>query len=189
MGRMLAALGSGIVFGMGLAIAEMTNPAKVQNFLDFLGTWDPSLALVMGAALATTGLAFPAILRRRAPLIAGAFSLPTLADIDPALVMGAAIFGVGWGLGGFCPGPALAGLLQGVGGVYVFVAAMLLGMLLHRAVVEPLRARATELPARAPGRGQAPGPQSSSRAQGARVSFSRLPRSRSAVRIPSSITG
>ena len=189
MGPMLAALGSGIVFGMGLAIAEMTNPAKVQNFLDFLGTWDPSLALVMGAALATTGLAFPAILRRHAPLITRAFAVPTRANIDPALVAGAAIFGVGWGLAGFCPGPALAGLLQGVDGVYVFVAAMLLGMLLHRAVFEPLRVRAAELPARAPGRSQAPGPQSRSRAQGAGVSSSRLPRSRSAVRMPSSITG
>jgi uncharacterized membrane protein YedE/YeeE len=189
MGPVLAALSSGIVFGMGLAIAEMTNPAKVQNFLDFLGSWDPSLALVMGSALITAGLAFPAILRRRAPLVARAFAVPTRAEIDPRLVAGAAIFGVGWGLAGFCPGPALAGLLQGVAGVYVFVAAMLLGMLLHRAVFEPLRARAAAFPAQEPRRSQAPGPQSSSRAQGARVSSSRLPRSRSAVRIPSSITG
>jgi uncharacterized membrane protein YedE/YeeE len=145
MRRMLAALGSGIVFGMGLAIAEMTNPAKVQNFLDFLGTWDPSLALVMGAALVTAGLAFPAILRRRAPLFARDFSLPTRADIDLPLVAGAAIFGAGWGLAGFCPGPALAGLLQGVAGVYVFVAAMLLGMLLHRAGSQALRVRRSRL--------------------------------------------
>ena len=162
---------------------------KYKRFVDVTGGWDPSLALVMGAALATAGLAFPAILRRRAPLFARAFALPTRADIDTRLVAGAAIFGVGWGLGGFCPGPALAGLLQGVGGVYVFVAAMLLGMLLHRAVVEPLRARAADFPAREPRRSQAPGPQSRSRAQGAGVSSSRLPRSRSAVRMPSSITG
>jgi uncharacterized membrane protein YedE/YeeE len=127
----LAALAAGVVFGAGLALADMTNPAKVQNFLDVLGAWDPSLAFVMGTALATSALGYRVARRRGAPLLASVFSLPDRSDPDPRLVAGAALFGVGWGLGGLCPGPALAGLLQGVPQFYVFVAAMLVGMWLH----------------------------------------------------------
>jgi uncharacterized membrane protein YedE/YeeE len=117
----------------------MTNPAKVQNFLDFLGTWDPSLALVMGGALAVSALGYRIARRRGSPLLATRFSIPTRRELDPELLSGAALFGVGWGIGGFCPGPALAGLLQGAAGVYVFVAAMLGGIALHRWVYTPLR--------------------------------------------------
>ena len=127
----LAALAAGVVFGAGLALADMTNPAKIQNFLDVLGAWDPSLAFVMGTALATSALGYRVARRRGAPLLASVFSLPDRSDPDPRLVAGAALFGVGWGLGGLCPGPALAGLLQGVPQFYVFVAAMLVGMWLH----------------------------------------------------------
>jgi uncharacterized membrane protein YedE/YeeE len=125
------ALAAGVVFGAGLALADMTNPAKVQNFLDVLGSWDPSLAFVMGTALVTSALGYRVARRRGAPLLAAAFMLPDRTDLDAKLVAGAALFGVGWGLGGFCPGPALAGVLQGVPQVFVFVAAMLLGMWLH----------------------------------------------------------
>jgi uncharacterized membrane protein YedE/YeeE len=127
----LAALAAGVVFGAGLALADMTNPAKVQNFLDVLGAWDASLAFVMGTALVTSALGYRVARRRGAPLLASAFALPERSDLDLRLVAGAALFGVGWGLGGLCPGPALAGLLQGVPQLYVFVAAMLAGMALH----------------------------------------------------------
>jgi uncharacterized membrane protein YedE/YeeE len=135
----LAAIGSGLVFGAGLALSDMTNPAKVQNFLDLVGTWDPSLALVMGGALAVSALGYRIARRRGSPLLATRFSIPTRRELDPELLAGAAIFGVGWGIGGLCPGPALAGLLQGVAGVTIFVAAMLGGIALHRWVYAPLR--------------------------------------------------
>ena len=137
--RLLAASLSGFVFGAGLAVADMTNPAKVQNFLDFLGSWDPSLAFVMGVGLAVAAVGFAVARRRPAPLFAETFELPTRRDIDAELLGGAALFGVGWGLAGFCPGPALAALLQGVAAVYAFVAAMLAGIALHRLVYLPLR--------------------------------------------------
>jgi uncharacterized membrane protein YedE/YeeE len=135
----LAAIGSGLVFGAGLALSGMMNPAKVQNFLDLLGTWDPSLALVMGGALAVSALGYRIARRRGSPLLATRFSIPTRRELDLELLAGAALFGVGWGIGGFCPGPALAGLLQGVAGVTIFVAAMLGGIALHRWVYTPLR--------------------------------------------------
>ena len=141
MRMLLAAVAAGFVFGAGLALSDMTNPAKVQNFLDLFGSWDPSLALVMGGALAVSALGYQIARRRGAPLLASAFSLPSRRDLDPELLTGAAIFGIGWGLGGFCPGPALAGLFQGVTGVYVFVAAMLAGIVLHQVVYTPLRTR------------------------------------------------
>ena len=144
--RLLAASLAGFVFGAGLAAADMTNPAKVQNFLDFLGSWDPSLAFVMGVALAVAAAGFAAARRRQAPLFAEAFELPTRRKIDAELLGGAALFGVGWGLAGFCPGPALAALLQGVAAVYTFVLAMLAGMALHRLVYVPLRARTATRP-------------------------------------------
>jgi len=140
MRTLLAAIGAGLVFGAGLALSDMTNPAKIQNFLDLFGTWDPSLAFVMGGALAVSALGYRVARRRGAPLLAGTFTLPTRRDIDPELLAGAALFGIGWGLGGLCPGPSLAGLLQGVPGIYIFVAAMLAGIVIHREVYTPLRA-------------------------------------------------
>jgi uncharacterized membrane protein YedE/YeeE len=136
--RLFAALLAGFLFGAGLAFADMTNPAKVQSFLDFLGSWDPSLALVMGVGLAVAAVGFAAARRRPAPLFAEAFEIPTRRDLDAELLGGAALFGVGWGLAGFCPGPALAALPQGVGAVYTFVLAMLAGMALHRLVYQRL---------------------------------------------------
>jgi uncharacterized membrane protein YedE/YeeE len=130
--RILSCLLSGALFGLGLAIAGMTDPAKVQNFLDVAGTWDPSLAFVMGAAVGLAFLGFRLVLRRPAPFWGSRFHLPTWTQVDRRLVLGAALFGVGWGLTGYCPGPALATLLAGNQEVWLFVPAMLLGGLLHR---------------------------------------------------------
>lgn len=130
--RFLTCLLAGALFGLGLAIAQMTNPLKVQNFLDVAGDWDPSLAFVMGAAVTITLLAFRLVLRRERPLLGGRFHLPVLTAVDRRLVTGAALFGIGWGLTGYCPGPALATLLSGNSEVLLFVPAMLLGGFLHR---------------------------------------------------------
>ena len=130
--KVLAALLSGVVFGAGLFVSGMTNPAKVLGFLDVAGVWDPSLAFVMGGALAVNTVSFALTRRRAQPLFAETFSLPTLRDIDVELVAGALLFGVGWGLVGLCPGPALAGLSRGELAVYVFIAAMIAGMSLDR---------------------------------------------------------
>jgi uncharacterized protein len=124
---LLNAFIAGTLFGLGLAISEMINPARVIGFLDVAGPWDPTLAFVLAGALAVTVPLFRLILRRRRPVLCEEFSLPTRTKIDRPLVAGAALFGIGWGLGGFCPGPALAGLVSGIPGVYFFVIAMIGG--------------------------------------------------------------
>lgn len=129
--QLILSLASGVLFALGLALSQMVNPAKVLNFLDVAGAWDPTLALVMGGGLLVTVPAFHFILKRRHPLFAKAFYLPTKKDIDIKLVSGAAIFGVGWGLAGLCPGPAITALASGLLPVVGFVAAMAGGMLLH----------------------------------------------------------
>jgi uncharacterized membrane protein YedE/YeeE len=126
------ALLAGSLFGAGLAIAGMTNPAKVLNFLDVAGDWDPSLLLVMASAVAITFASVKLILRRRTPLFEASFDLPTRKDVDLPLVAGSAIFGVGWGLAGYCPGPALASLASLSIDAVLFVVAMAVGMILHR---------------------------------------------------------
>jgi len=123
----LTSLVIGVLFGLGLTISEMINPARVIGFLDLAGRWDPTLAFVMAGALAVTLPLFRFILRRPCPLLDRQFHLPTQSQIDRRLIFGAAIFGVGWGLAGFCPGPALAGLASGNPGVFLFVAAMVGG--------------------------------------------------------------
>ena len=128
----LVSLMAGLVFGLGLAIAEMTNPLKVLAFLDLAGNWDPSLAFVMGGAVTVTALAFRFILRRPVPFYGERFHLPTLTQIDRKLLVGAALFGIGWGLAGYCPGPALATVLSGNSEVWWFVPAMLVGGALQR---------------------------------------------------------
>jgi hypothetical protein len=128
----LSSLLAGTVFGLGLGIAEMTNPARVIGFLDIAGVWDPTLGLVLGAALAVGIPGFALVRRRREPLVEGRFQLPTRKNIDAPLIAGAVIFGVGWGIAGLCPGPAFAALSTGSGLVFLFVAAMLGGMFLHR---------------------------------------------------------
>lgn len=134
MAHILAALASGLVFGAGLALAGMTNPAKVLSFLDLAGAWDPTLALVMGAALGVNALAYALTKRRAKPLFADAFALPSRTDLDARLLGGAALFGLGWALVGLCPGPALASLARGDAHLLGFVAAMCAGMVAARRV-------------------------------------------------------
>jgi uncharacterized protein len=122
---------AGILFGTGLAVSGMTEPTIVLGFMDLFGQWNPTLAFVMGGAIAVTLPGFYLLQQRRAPWFASAFAWPTRRDIDRPLVMGSALFGAGWGLGGFCPGPAIAGLVTGSTAVIVFVIAMVSGMLIH----------------------------------------------------------
>lgn len=122
----------GTVFGAGLALSGMTNPAKVLAFLDFFGPWDPTLAFVMGGALAVSAVGFAVARRSPRPWIGDHFALPTRRDLDRDLILGATLFGVGWGLVGLCPGPALANLWRGSSEILLFVAAMIAGTLVHR---------------------------------------------------------
>lgn len=126
--QVLMALLVGLVFGIGLIMAGMTDPAKVQGFLDLAGQWDPSLALVMGAAILVGILVFPFAARRDRALLGDMMRMPTATVIDRRLVLGGLAFGAGWGLAGFCPGPALASLASGRMEVLLFTGAMLAGM-------------------------------------------------------------
>jgi uncharacterized membrane protein YedE/YeeE len=120
-----AALIAGVLFGLGLAVAGMTLPTKVRGFLDFTGPWDPTLMFVMGGAIAVHAMVYRLVRGRTSPLFAERFHLPTRKDVDARLVLGSAIFGVGWGLGGYCPGPAVTSLVTGAVPVVAFVVAML----------------------------------------------------------------
>lgn len=119
---------AGLLFGLGLIVAGMTNPAKVIGFLNLAGPWDPSLAFVMAGAIAVGTVAFLVARRRAVSLLGAAMQLPATRDIDRRLVLGSLVFGVGWGLAGFCPGPGLVALGMGEFKALVFVAAMLVGM-------------------------------------------------------------
>lgn len=119
----------GLLFGLGLILSGMTDPGKVIGFLDLFGQWDPSLAFVMGGAIAVGFFAFSIAKRRTQNFLGGAMRLPTSQDIDKRLVLGSLVFGAGWGLAGFCPGPALVSLGAGQDKAVVFVIAMVLGML------------------------------------------------------------
>lgn len=125
----LAAFGAGALFAVGLAISGMTKPSKVTGFLDVAGAWDASLAFVMVGAIAVHFVAYRMVMRRPSPLFDTKFHVPTRKDVDLRLVAGAALFGVGWGLGGFCPGPAIVSAGGGTIGALVFVAGMTIGML------------------------------------------------------------
>lgn len=119
----------GLLFGVGLMLSGMTDPGKVIGFLDLFGTWDPSLALVMGGAIMVGFFAFTVAKKRTGSFLGGALRLPTNTDIDKKLVIGSLLFGAGWGLAGFCPGPALVSMADGQPKALVFVVAMLVGML------------------------------------------------------------
>jgi len=136
--RLFGALLSGVLFGFGLVVAGMTSPQKIIGFLDIFGVWDPSLALVMGGALAVTATLFPLIIGRGKPLFDAGLDLPTRRDIDAPLVVGSALFGVGWGIAGYCPGPALASLGGPVADAALFVVTMIAGMLAKRWIFDPL---------------------------------------------------
>ena len=130
--KLIASYAIGLVFGLGISISGMANPAKVLNFFDVAGSWDPSLAFVMGGALLVTFAGYRVVLRRPAPALAPAFQLPTARDLDARLLGGSAIFGIGWGIAGFCPGGALPALGTGRMEVLVFVASASVGILAAR---------------------------------------------------------
>ncbi len=124
----------GILFGAGILLSGMANPAKVLNFFDVAGTWDPSLMFVMGGAVATTFIGYRLVLARAHPILARTFQVPTAFQIDPKLIVGSAIFGVGWGLAGFCPGAALPALGTGRAEAVIFVASLITGIIVARLI-------------------------------------------------------
>lgn len=126
--KIAANLLAGLLFGIGLVVSGMADPAKVLNFLDLAGHWDPSLAFVMGAAVIVTTIGYRLTFRRQKPVLDDEFHLPTKKQIDGRLVLGAAVFGAGWGLVGYCPGPALVALSLRAPATIVFVIAMLIGI-------------------------------------------------------------
>lgn len=133
--RIATALLAGILFGIGIAVSGMANPAKVLNFFDIAGTWDPSLIFVMGGALVTAAIGYGVLFKaRKAPVYASYYNLPTSRVIDARLVTGSALFGVGWGIAGFCPGGAIPALGLGYVDTFIFVAAMIGGIYAARAL-------------------------------------------------------
>jgi hypothetical protein len=137
--RLIVAYVCGVIFAVGLGLSGMTHPLKVLAFLDVTGSWDPSLAFVMVSGIVVNFVLFRVALRRGAPLFAPTFALPTATRLDAALIGGAAVFGVGWGLGGFCPGPAIVSVVTCAPSVVAFVVAMLVGM----AVFDVIKSRAS----------------------------------------------
>jgi uncharacterized membrane protein YedE/YeeE len=126
------ALAAGLIFGAGLAVSGMADPQRVQAFLDLFGAWDPTLAFVMGGAMIPMAIAWVVQRRMAAPVAASRFDLPGTNRIDPRLAIGALVFGAGWGIGGLCPGPAIADLAIAPAPAAMFIAAMLAGMSVHR---------------------------------------------------------
>jgi len=135
--KLIAALGVGALFGLGLSVGGMVNPGKVLAFLDLAGDWDPSLLFVMGGGVAVTSIAFHFVLRRPVPLLGGSFSVPTRSDLDARLIIGSALFGVGWGLAGICPGPAFAVVGYAVPDLFYFLGAMIAGAGLYEVTLAP----------------------------------------------------
>ncbi len=131
---LLAALVAGALFGVGLAMSGMTDPQRVLGFLDIFGEFDPALLFVLGGAVAVTTIAFRFVLRRQAPVLADTFQISHLRTVDRQLLGGAALFGIGWGIAGYCPGPALAGLGVLSREALWFVPAMVAGSVMHRAI-------------------------------------------------------
>lgn len=131
---------AGLIFGLGISISGMANPAKVINFFDIAGTWDPSLLLVMGGAVVATFIGYKIVLRRSAPFLSEAFHLPNRRDIDGFLIGGSALFGIGWGIAGFCPGGALPVISTGNADVLLFVGSVIVGIFIAR-LLRPLLVR------------------------------------------------
>lgn len=130
--RLVSAFVIGLIFGLGITLSQMINPAKVLNFFDIAGTWDPSLAFVMAGALAVVIPGYRLVFRRPAPVMDLRFQIPESRRIDRSLILGSATFGVGWGIAGFCPGGALPALGTGDPLVFLFIAALICGMLVAR---------------------------------------------------------
>ncbi len=137
--KLLAGYGTGLIFGLGLLLGGMTDPARILGFLDLAGHWDSTLAFVMLGAVAVTALGYRWLFRSAKPWLEASFHLPAAAAIDRRLVIGAVLFGVGWGLAGYCPGPAIVSVWSGSEGVYLLLAGMILGCwLARRAARKPL---------------------------------------------------
>lgn len=134
--RLLISYCIGLIFGIGIAISGMANPAKVLNFFDVAGTWDPSLMFVMGGALITTFIGYRFVLKRPAPSLGETFQIPTRRDLDVPLIGGSALFGLGWGIAGFCPGGALPAIGTGSTDVFIFVAALVAGILAAKVLTQ-----------------------------------------------------
>ena len=145
--RLITAYLIGLLFGLGIVISGMANPAKVLNFFDIAGSFDPSLIFVMGGALITTFIGYRFVLRRDRPLLAERFLIPTNYEIDARLIGGSALFGVGWGIAGFCPGGALPALGTGRIEVAIFVAALIVGILAARFLMRMSRPQPSDLSA------------------------------------------
>jgi uncharacterized protein len=135
----VVSLATGTIFGAGLALSDMINPERVLAFLDLAGDWDPSLAYVMGGAILPMIIAYVLSSRMRTPLFDKSFFIPENRILDSRLIIGSALFGVGWGLVGLCPGPAISGLVLGAWQPWLFVVAMLVGMVIHRIATTPWR--------------------------------------------------
>lgn len=142
--KLFYALATGLVFGVGIAVSGMMNPAKVLNFFDVAGAWDPSLAFVMGGALVVTFVGYRLVWRRSVPLFGGRFQIPTSTEIDSRLIGGSALFGIGWGIAGFCPGAALPALGTGRWEVMLFLASVIAGLWLRRVAITPRRVGAVQ---------------------------------------------
>lgn len=138
---LVAALAAGTLFGLGLAVAQMIDPAKVVNFLDFTGTWDPSLAFVMGGGLIVNMIATPLIMKRKTPIIAELFKVPTRHQVDRRLIVGGILFGIGWGLAGYCPGPMITSLSFANSDILTVFGAYVIGTLIARLVLRSYEAR------------------------------------------------
>ena len=146
--QIVAAFGCGALFAVGLAVSGMTNPAKVLGFLDFFGRWDPTLVFVMMGAMGAHAVLYRLITRRAAPLLASEFSIPKKRDLDPPLFLGSVLFGVGWGLSGYCPGPVVTSLAAGGWPVLAFALGMLGGMAAY-GLLQPSHRAVPDLGARA----------------------------------------
>jgi len=131
------ALAAGAIFGFGLSLSGMLNPVNVQGFLDIFGAWDPRLAFVLGGAVMVAFLGVQIVKRMPRPVFAENFLMPTNRRIDTPLILGSALFGLGWGIGGFCPGPAIASLSLGLPQSILFVVSMLIGMIIHDKILKP----------------------------------------------------
>jgi uncharacterized protein len=149
----LVAFGSGLLFGLGLGFSQMIDPEKVIGFLDITGVWDPTLAFVMGGAVLVTLITFRFILKRPHPYLGGKFYVPTRQDIDRPLVVGAALFGIGWGIGGYCPGPAITALVLGSLNPVLFIVAMVAGSWVYKGLSDRTPPQATSMPAGRPNSG------------------------------------
>ena len=144
MKSLLPAIVVGLIFGAGLALSDMINPARVLAFLDVAGDWDPTLAFVLGGALIPSAMGYWLSRRMKRPLFDQQFRIPQNRTVEPKLLAGAAIFVIGWGLAGFCPGPAIAALGFGLWQPWLFVLAMVAGMLAHRVVQDSQQTRAAQ---------------------------------------------